>query len=163
MFVEKNAKRKVKCKVCGREISKGEKYYVEESTEIVKEWIGFDKRWHVAAWRYPTKSIHAKRRRIVCPECKERLIEGGRKREEEIERAWRERVEKIKNFVINELKKVEIANIDEMKHSFEEGMHTSSNITTYFFEALGELKREGKIEFVLDPKLGMCIKLRIVS
>jgi len=75
------AQRKMICRYCSRTIQKGETYGVVEKHETYeRRWIGFNPKWGVAAWRYPTRVSRRTYviKRAVCEEC----IEQSRKLEE---------------------------------------------------------------------------------
>jgi DNA-directed RNA polymerase subunit RPC12/RpoP len=155
----KIAKRKVVCRRCGREISKGQEYYVCEEEELLKEWIGFNPKWRVAAWRYPTRSVWAKRRRIVCPNCRAEIEEEREKREEEFEEKRREPITRAKELMIEVLKRAGgLVIIDHMieevaKKLAELGLLDDEMLRYPCRKALEELVEEGVVELIWDERL----------
>jgi len=76
------ARRKMICRYCSRTIQRGETYgVVEERETYERRWVGFNPKWGVAAWRYPTRvsSRTYVIKRAVCGGC----IEQSRKLAEE--------------------------------------------------------------------------------
>lgn len=163
----KIAKREAVCRRCGREISKGQEYYVCEEGELLKEWIGFDPKWRVAAWRYPTRSVWAKRRRIVCPKCRVEMEEERRRWEEEFERRRREPITRAKELMIEVMKRaggpVIIDRVIEevAKKLAELGLLDDEMLRYPCRKALEELVEEGVVELIWDERLQYCPYVRL--
>jgi hypothetical protein len=155
----KIAKRKVACRRCQQEISKGQEYYMLEEGELVEERIGFNPRWRVAAWRYPTRSMWAKRRRIICPKCKAEMEEEWRREEEEFERRRREPIARAKELIIEVLKSAGgPVIIDQMMEGVARklvklGLLDDEMLRYPCRKALEELVREGVVELIWDERL----------
>jgi ribosomal protein L37E len=140
----KTAKRKVVCRRCGREILKGADYFVQQEG-VVR--VGFNPKWRVAAWRYPTVSWVQKR--VICPECKAALEEEReklRKVMKEFERKCREPEIRAKELMIQLLKAAgEPVAADRLMKHVAGRLGAEPPYT-----ALAELVEKGVVELIRD-------------
>ena len=100
----RTAKRKLKCRKCGAVIPKGSQYVVKIWYEH-KCWIGYNPRYYVAAFRYPTRSRDYRRQMRLCMKCYEEELRAQEEAKRQAEERKRRRKQKIIGLAISLLAK----------------------------------------------------------
>jgi len=150
----KIAKRKIECRVCGREIKKGELYFVGKELVVTKVSVGYNPKWYVAAWRYPTRVRRALRRKIVCLDCRKRFERELIELETKIKEEWETKIkvaELIIKSILSEHMKI---HMNDLVRSFEK---RSGGLSLIFLsEAFTRLRDYGEV--IVDKDLYVRLK-----
>jgi len=65
----KPATRKTQCKICKQQINKGETKALVKILAVSYTYIGYNPKWGIASWRYPTKRKNYYTKINVCINC----------------------------------------------------------------------------------------------